>query len=183
MPWQSTDKCELYQSLWHGWVMAYISRKCIGSMSQQTHKDNPFKLKFMSKIERLVSRLRLQNNEELCYENIASLMVHHSNVVCREEISQVENAISNISEVDIIIVVPAFENMLQIIQQHYSVFHKWIYLPKMRKYFQLTRTLCWINKHWKYKFWHRWNEGIDLDSVGSELIWINSYEMNGFPAL
>ena len=109
--WGSTNNCKLHQSLWHGWVMAYISRKCIGSMSQQTHKDNPFKLKLMSKIETLVSRLGLQNNEELCYESMFSLMVHHSNVVCCKEISQVENEISNIDDTDIIIVVPAFDSI------------------------------------------------------------------------
>ena len=56
--WIATNDIYMYQNKWHGWFLAYLTRKSFcTSSNRRTHKDCPFKLKFVSNPERLTDKL------------------------------------------------------------------------------------------------------------------------------
>ena len=56
--WIATNEIDMKQNKWHGWILAYLTRKSFSaSQHHRSHKDCPFKLKFVNDPERLVQKL------------------------------------------------------------------------------------------------------------------------------
>ena len=65
--WQRVSKFELRQSNWKGWMLMWLSKKCFNS-TRRSEKTDPFQMKFVSTITRLLEKIPSNNNR--CLEEV-----------------------------------------------------------------------------------------------------------------
>ena len=83
-----TDSVELRTSKWHGWILCYLTRKCFPSIKMVDNQRNPFKMKFVSSIERVLDKLDINDGYELNLESLKGIFSDHRKVCV---ISNTEN--------------------------------------------------------------------------------------------
>ena len=78
--WYKTDKCEISDSKWHGWLMTFMTNRCFPSMKIKTDFNSPFKAKYLNSYEKILKKLKMDNEYEFDYMKIADFFEDHENV-------------------------------------------------------------------------------------------------------
>ena len=78
--WSRTDKCEMVVSKWHGWVLAYLTRKCFPGVTIKSDSNNPMQPKFVSSIPKLLEKLNIEIGSTFDYERLGDMFVDHEHV-------------------------------------------------------------------------------------------------------
>ena len=71
--WTRTDQCEMVVSKWHGWVLAYLTRKCFPGVTIKSDVKNPICSKFVSSIQKLMEKLYIEVGSSFDYESLGDM--------------------------------------------------------------------------------------------------------------
>ena len=55
--WKLVLSFELRQSCWHGWILSYITSKCLTHITNKTSKGDPFQLSFMRNCNEVLNKI------------------------------------------------------------------------------------------------------------------------------
>ena len=56
--WQNIGKVILRQSGWEGWMLAHLTKKCFSSTNFKSENTDPFQVRFINRIERLLGKVQ-----------------------------------------------------------------------------------------------------------------------------
>ena len=78
--WSLTDKCDMFYSKWHGWLLAYLSKICFPGETFKNDHVNPIKKNHVSSIKKLTEKLGIQDEDGLDYEVLGGMFDDHEHV-------------------------------------------------------------------------------------------------------
>ena len=77
--WMQTDKCQIKDTTWNGWLLAYLTRNCFPGCSIRDTSSNPIKAKYISTVDKLIEKLVslcLPNSGTIiCQENLINMKI------------------------------------------------------------------------------------------------------------
>ena len=57
--WYNVTKTPLYTSKWHGWLLSFLSRKCLYNYNFRGTNGNPFSSKYVTSVPKLIEKLNM----------------------------------------------------------------------------------------------------------------------------
>ena len=105
--WNRTDNCEIKVSRWHGWLLAYLSKKCFPGVRINSDTNNPIQSKFVLNIPRLIQKMNVEITDQFNLERLEHMFVDHENVAVlyNSDCSNQQCIEEQVSEGDDIIIV------------------------------------------------------------------------------
>ena len=55
--WVHVTKLQMRQSYWHGWLLTFITNKCLPQFSTRASNGYPFRMLYMQNIQRLIEKV------------------------------------------------------------------------------------------------------------------------------
>ena len=152
--WKSTNYCLLKESTWYGWILLWISKRCVNNAHTYiTSKENPFKYNDIKTYESLLSKLMITSGGCTGFSSLHQLFQHHSGVRCLRCISDIEHIDGGVQEN--VLIFDSCDDVLSSDNQFKSEF--FIYDDM----FELRCVIC-INKPLEERLW----DGLIVGSHG-----------------
>lgn len=78
--WIITDKCDIYVSKWHGWLMAYLTKKCFPGVNITQDRYNPIKSKYVTTVEKIIDKVNIAVSTKYRPADLESKFDDHENI-------------------------------------------------------------------------------------------------------